>query len=196
MGDWIRRTCGVGLSLLALTVDARSHTQSFDVSLQTSVRFACATGLMAVQGEFQEVHGAIAIEQSTPQTQQIRATIAAGSLTTGQMLLDSQLKAPGFFDAAAFPVIEFESQPLPVHAGTPARIMGTLTMKGVSRPVTLDVEVAGRRPPPTSPDELSHSPQQGQTVLATTRISRSQFGMTGYEFLVSDDCGIRIEVGL
>jgi polyisoprenoid-binding protein YceI len=196
MGDWIKRMFGVGLSLVALSIDARSHTPSPLVPLQTSVRFACAAGLMTVQGEFQEVHGTIAIEQSTPQNQQIRATIAAGSLTTGHGLLDSQLKAPGFFDAAAFPVIEFESRPMPLDAGTPARIMGTLTMKGVARPIVLDVEVVSPAPFPRSPAEPSPSDAQGQTVLATTRISRSQFGLTGYEYLVSDDCGIRIEVGL
>ena len=58
----------------------------------------------------------------------------------------------------------------------------------------LDVAVTDRAPHLPVPGDRSASSPRGQTFLATTQISRSQFGMTGYEFLVGDDCGIRIEV--
>jgi polyisoprenoid-binding protein YceI len=192
----IGRSCGVGLALAVLSVAARSATHLPLDSQATSVRFACEAGLIAVHGRFQQVHGHIALDETAPPHHRIRATIVAASLTTGQALLDSQLKAPGFFDALAFPVIEFESHSRPADAATPSRIEGTLTLKGVSRPIVLDVAVTDRAPHLPVPGDRSASSPRGQTFLATTQISRSQFGMTGYEFLVGDDCGIRIEVDL
>lgn len=188
------------LALLALTgiaTSAIANTQvTFDNS-QTSVGFACNAGLVSVTGRFKEVQGIVEIDENALGRSKVLATIASGSLTTGQATLDSQLKGRSFFDASAHPTIVFQSSAVSGVQVSQSRIMGDLTIKGVTRAVTLEVAVETREPRKhnSNADKQKWSTAD-RKFRATTHIRRGDFGMTGYDVLVSDECEIEIQIGL
>ena len=148
-------------------------------------------------GRFKKVRGIAEIDVNAPHRSKVRATIESGSLTTGQAILDRQLKGRSFFDASAHPTFVFKSSAVSGAQVSPSRIMGELTIKKITRAVTLEVTLE-------SPRASARRSDSGKTKLtkhdrifrATTQIRRSDFGMTGYELIVGDRCEIQIVVAL
>ncbi len=186
--------------LVALTGIATNASASTRVSIdnsQTSVGFACNAGLVAVTGHFTEVRGIVEIDVNTPSRSKVRATIGSRSLTTGQAMIDSQLKGRSFFDASAHPTFVFTSSAVSGAPVSQSRIMGELTIKEITRAVTLEVTLE----PPDASVRRSNAGKKKLTEAirifrATTQIRRSDFGMTGYDLLVGDQCEIQIVVAL
>jgi len=98
--------------------------------------------------------------------------------------LDEHLKKPEFFDAAKFPTAHFESTSV-VASGMNATINGNLTLKGVTKPVTLKAKFIGAgKGPMNSADTVGFE--------ATTTISRSAFGISYGVPLVGDQVDLTI----
>jgi len=72
----------------------------------------------------------------------VSATIDVASIDTGVQQRDDHLRSPDFFDAAQYPSMEFRSTEVERLNGRRYRVTGELTMKGLTHPVTLDVEVS------------------------------------------------------
>jgi polyisoprenoid-binding protein YceI len=73
--------------------------------------------------------------------------VATASLTTEHAARDARLIGPGWLDASRYPFIDFRCrrvEPVPVLEGTLTRVTGDLTVRGVTRPATWDVELVGR----------------------------------------------------
>lgn len=185
------------VALTGIVTTASASTRVAIDNSQTSVGFVCNSGLVAVTGNFTEVRGIVEIDVDAPSRSKVRATIGSRSLTTGQAVIDSQLKGSSFFDASAHPTFVFTSSAV---LGTPvsqSQIMGELTIKEITRAVTLEVTLE-------PPDASVRRSNAGKTKLtdadrifrATTQIRRSDFGMTGYDLLVGDQCEIQIVVAL
>jgi polyisoprenoid-binding protein YceI len=99
--------------------------------------------------------------------------------------LDEELKGPQWFDAAKYPAISFVSSKVtPTGRGT-ARVDGTLTMHGVSKPETLAVKFNGAAVNP-----IDHSYSVGFEASGSVR--RSDFGVKTYVPLVGDDVTLMI----
>ena len=107
----------------------------------------------------------------------VELSIESGSISSGDNVkgsrprtLDDHLKTADFFNAAEFPRVTFKSTGVKFAGDNPAEIAGTLTLLGVSKPVTLKVErwVCKENP-------MSKKPMCGGN--ATTTIKRSDWGM-------------------
>lgn len=124
--------------------------------------------------------GTLTIDLKNPAADKVSVTVPVANLTTGIPALDQHLAKPDFFDAAKFPTATFVSTGVKVE-GTSAEIMGNLTIKGITKPVTLDAEFygAGKGPP-----QMGGKENVG--FVATGSIKRSDFGM-GYGVPVVGD---------
>ncbi|MBL9053493.1 MAG: YceI family protein [Tabrizicola sp.] len=94
------------------------------------------------------------------------------------------LKGPKVLAAKDHPTIGFVSSAIR-RAGDEAEVTGALTIRGVTRDVTLQARIS--RPPGSSPDDLSRL-----TVRLTGRVNRSDFGATGWADMVGDEVRILI----
>ncbi|MDO5661138.1 MAG: YceI family protein [Brachybacterium sp.] len=142
-------------------------------------------GISKVRGSFAEVTGSLEVGTSY-ESLSISAELQTASITTGNEDRDNHLRSPDFFDAAQNPRITFRSTELKGDT-----LHGDLTIKGVTRPVELDLEFEG-----TATDPFG-TYRAGFT--GTTAISRKEFGLTWNAaleaggVLVGDEVKIAIE---
>ncbi|WED43583.1 YceI family protein [Legionella cardiaca] len=132
------------------------------------------------------VNGTLILDKDKPENSQVKATVNVADLITGIPELDKHLKAKLFFDAARFPTATFVSNKVDVLSKNSAKVHGTLTLRGVSKPVTLDVvfNKAGKNP-------VNERMTAG--FSATTTIKRSDFGLNAFLPNVGDEVKIEIE---
>jgi polyisoprenoid-binding protein YceI len=117
-------------------------------------------------------------------------TIAASSINTNVDARDNHLRSPDFFDVANFPTITFKSTKI-AQDGTDIAITGDLTMRGVTKPVTLKGEITAAVTDPWG---------NARSALAvTTKINRKEWGLTWNQALeaggwaVGEDIKISVE---
>jgi polyisoprenoid-binding protein YceI len=122
-----------------------------------------------VKGSFTKTSGKVLLDDKDLSKSSVEATIEVGSIDTRVQKRDDDLRSPNFFDAAKYPTITFKSRKVE-KAGDGLKVTGDLTMKGVTRPVTL--EVAG--PSPEIKDPWGNL-RRGFT--ARTRLNRKDFGL-------------------
>jgi len=127
--------------------------------------------ISTVKGRFSDVSGVITTDESDPALTSLDVTIAAGSLDTRQADRDTHLRSADFLDVERFPTIRFEGRRLDGDLGTSFRVVGDLTIHGVTREVTLAVTSEGRGRDPFGPGERAG-------FSATTTIDRRDFGLT------------------
>jgi len=143
-----------------------------------------------VRGRFDEFEGAI-ITGATPEESSVTATIKLGSVNTGNADRDGHLKTGDFFDAEANPEMTYKSTKITADGGS-WKVDGELTIKGVTKPVTLDLEVNGIGPDPWGGQRIGFS--------ATTEISRKEFNVSfdapldGGGVVVGDKIQIILEI--
>jgi polyisoprenoid-binding protein YceI len=131
------------------------------------------------------VEGTLLLDKEKPQNSKVNATINIADIHTGIPELDKDLKSPLFFDATKFPTATFVSDKVDLSSKTTAKVHGTLTLHGISKPVTLDVKFnkAGKNP-------INDRMTVG--FSATTNIKRSDFGITTLLPDLSDEVKIQI----
>lgn len=119
------------------------------------------------------------------------ATIKTASINTGNADRDAHVAGEDFFNSAEFPEMTFRSTEFNLDEAGNGTVTGDLTIKGITKPVTLDVESEGTAEDPYGNTRLGFE--------ATTKIKRSDFGIdfnaplnTG-GVLISDDIKIVIE---
>ncbi len=164
-------------------------------SAHSSVTFSVRHMMIAnVRGQFDQVTGSVEFNPQRPAESSVDVRIAAASINTREPQRDAHLKSPDFLDVENFPEIIFKSRKVEVIDETKGRVTGDLTIRGVSRPVTLDVVYAG----------MSRSPWGANVAgfTATTNINRKDWGLTWNValetggFLVGDNINITIEIEL
>lgn len=146
-----------------------------------------------VHGAFEKVSGKFIYDANQPQNAIAEAVIEAGSINTREPQRDGHLKSPDFFDVESFPEITFKSKSLVVLANGDLQLTGELTIKGVTKLVTLEVE---------SPTAEMKDPFGNIKigVSATTKIKRKEFGLTWNAaletggVLVGDDVNISLDL--
>ena len=111
----------------------------------SNIGFSVRHFFTPVKGEFKEVKGTIAYDKENPNASKVEVTIPATSINTNHERRDTHLRSEDFFWVEKNPEIKFVSKTIAVkdNKGT---MTGDLTMRGVTKPVTLDVEVLGIMP--------------------------------------------------
>lgn len=141
-----------------------------------------------VRGRFREFSGTVNIAES-PEQSWVEVTIRAASIDTGDEERDRHLRSPEFLDVERFPELLFRSTSVRPADNDRWEVTGDLTIRGVTRPVTLDVEFSGVAVDPWGNLRAG--------FLATTDINREDFDVTWNQaletggFLVGK--GVRIE---
>ena len=146
-----------------------------------------------VKGHFSKVSGTVDYDGKDLKSIKIDASIEVASVDTGDNGSDEHLKGADFFDATKFPTMTFKSKKVKSAGKGKFTVTGDLTMKGVTKEVTLDVE---------GPNEQIKD-MQGNTrfgASATTKLNRKDFGVSFNKTLdngstvVGDDVKVSIEV--
>jgi polyisoprenoid-binding protein YceI len=141
--------------------------------------------LSEVDGKFQNFDVKMTSTKPDFTDAQIDLTADVSSINTNQEKRDGHLKSPDFFDATKYPTLEFKSKSISKVSGNKYKLMGDLTMHGVTKPVTLDAVITG---PVTNP--------QNKKTLAgfkvTGEVKRADFTLgTIPAAVVSDEISIR-----
>ena len=124
-------------------------------------------------GVISESTGTLTFDPKNPSAAKVSVDVPVANLRTGVAKLDEHLMKPEFFDSAKFPKATFVSTGVKVQ-GTEAEISGNLTIKGITKPVTLDAQFYGAGKAPAM-----MGGKENVGFVATTTVKRSDFNM-GY----------------
>ena len=170
-----RPLAAIAAFLAALTIlcleapPARAaDTYTIDVG-HSNVSFLIRHFFSKVPGRFGKYEGTIVYDAEDLSKSSVNVTIDAASINTDVADRDKHLKSGDFFDVEKFPKITFTSTKVKPLGKTKAQVEGNLTIKGVSKPVTLDVEVLG-----TGPDAWGNTRGGFE---GRTKVNRQDFGV-------------------
>lgn len=122
-----------------------------------------------VRGRFNDVTGHIDFNENDPSTAKIDVEINTHSVDTRQEQRDNHLRSADFFDAENHPKMSFVSTNVEHVKGDNYRVTGDLTIRGTTKPVTLDATFEGVSPDPYGGVRSGFS--------ATGKINRHDFGL-------------------
>src|SRR5512140_1969921 len=169
----------------------QTSTWKIDPS-HSNVEFAVKHLMIStVKGRLSEVEGEIVIADGDPSHSSVTATIKAASIDTHTGQRDDHLRSADFLDAANFPEITFKSTRI-TGSRSEFEVTGDLTIRGVTRKVTLDATNEGSGKDPWGGDRVAFS--------ATTKLDRRDFGLTWNQaieaggVLVGNDVKVSIDV--
>ncbi|MER3443949.1 MAG: polyisoprenoid-binding protein [Meiothermus sp.] len=158
----------------------------------TAVAFAVKhMGIFTVRGQFKKISGLVeADEQGRPV--KIDVTIEAASIETGEPQRDAHLRSPDFLDAEQYPHLRFASTQIEALGGNRYRVHGDLSIRDVTKPVTLEAELTPVVKDPWGLTRVGAS--------AEGRLNRKDWGLTWNQvlelgaLLVGEEVKFSIEV--
>lgn len=155
---------------LALPGFARAATYELD-GMHSTVGFKVRHMMVSkVTGKFDKFSGTIGYDAKDPAATTINATIDAASINTAEPKRDEHLRGKDFFEVDKFKTLEFKSKRTVAGADGKLKVTGDLTLHGVTKEVTLDVDA------PSAPVKDFYGNTKVGTS-ATTKISRKEFGL-------------------
>ncbi len=157
----------------------------------TQVEFSAKhLGMMTVRGHFAEVSATADIDPGHPEASRVEVTIQTASIRTNNETRDNDIRSSNFLEADKFPTITFKSTSVEPAGPDRYTLTGDLTIKGITRPVPLQVEKYGE----------FNDPMMGHRIAygARTKINRKDFGlsfnmMLDGRFVVSEEIQIMVE---
>lgn len=187
----------VSASFLALTLafataaSAAPATWTIDPS-HSEVGFSIRHFFSKVPGTFDKFSGSVVYDPQKPENSSVKVDIDAVSINTKNEKRDNHLRSEDFFDVAKFPTLTFVSTKVTAAGENKLKVVGNLTMHGVTKPVTLDVTFLGAGP--------SREGEQRSGFEATAKLDRKDFGILWNKTLdqggtmLGDDVDIKLGV--
>ena len=179
---------------LLVPAPSRAAAEAWTIDAgHSSVSFKVRHFFAPVTGRFKEVSGTLMYDAAKPEASSIELTIPAASISTDNDKRDEHLRSDDFFGVEKYPNITFKSTKIEAGASKGTyKVTGNLTMRDVTKPVTLNVELLG-----FGPD--SWGGQRGG-FSATGSINRQDFGVKWNKVLdnggtMLDDV-VKIEIGI
>jgi polyisoprenoid-binding protein YceI len=148
--------------------------------------------ITTVRGRFTDVSGAIVLDEASPEKSSVDINIGVASIDTREAQRDAHLRSADFFEAETHPAITYRSTAVRDYSAGGFTLTGDLTIHGVTREVALAVVAEGRSKDPWGGERVGYS--------ATTKIKRSEFGLTWNQvleaggFAVGDEVKITLDV--
>ncbi len=174
------------------TLTALSGTYALDPS-HSRVGFVTRHAMIAkVRGAFNEVTGTATIDGANPSASALEVTIDAASIDTRDANRDGHLRSADFFDVETYPAISFKATGFEIVDGETVEVTGDLTIKDVTRPVTVPFEFGGAAVDPFGNERIGF---EGSVV-----VNRKDWGLTWNAaletggVLVSDKVTLELEV--
>jgi polyisoprenoid-binding protein YceI len=161
-------------------------------AMHSAVTFSVRHLMSKVRGRFSEVDGQIVVGQALSSCS-VEASIATASVDTGTRMRDDDLRSPNFFDSARFPDMTFASTQI-AAAGDETRFTlgGVLTIRDVTRPVTIECEFLGL-------DETGLQGEPRLGISGRTSVRRSDFkvgasSVEGSKVVVGDAVVVELDI--
>ena len=143
-------------------------------------------GFSDYTGRFDRFEASLSGDASNPAGASVEAIIDMSSLNIANPEFAAELMGPAWFDVATHPQAVFKSTAIELTSQTTAEITGDLTLKGVTRPITLTAKLNG-----SAYDPLRQADVVGFSAQA--EINRSDFGIDRFSGLLTDTVRIEIE---
>jgi len=190
----VRQTFAVLITAVFLTAaHPAAAADSYEVDKSHSeATFRVRHLVSKVSGRFNDFGGTIEIEADTPASSSVAFEIQTGSIDTAHADRDKHLRSPDFFDVEKFPKITFVSSKVVPKSENQFDVVGTLTLHGVSKEVTLPVSFGGFATDPWGNERA------GFEVEFT--LDRKDYGIVWNQaldaggFILGDEVAIRIAI--
>lgn len=147
-----------------------------------------------VRGRFEQWQGSVQFDETNPAATAVNVTVDVSSINTRDPQRDGHLNSPDFFNVAQFPHMTFKSTRVELLNDTEAKLVGDLTIRGITREVVFDVDYAGQAKSPWGTTSAGFS--------ASGVINRKDWGLTWNQtletggMLVGEKINIEIELEL
>jgi polyisoprenoid-binding protein YceI len=174
------------LAVMAATAQAAPETYVIDNAHTYPYFTYNHFGFSNQTHQFDKTSGQVVLDRAA-HTGSADVTIDATSVNTGFTLLNKHLQDEDFFDTAKYPTITFKSSKMTFKGDQPVSLSGDLTIKGVTKPVTLTI----------THFKCALNPMRKLDACganAITRIKRSEFNMGKYAPSVSDDVTLTLAI--
>jgi polyisoprenoid-binding protein YceI len=180
------------LIAVAISITAQANdTFKIDPSRST-IAFKVRHMLGNAKGNFSKFSGTINVDRDHPEQSSVTVTIDAASIDTAIAKRDEHLRGDDFFNVRKFPEITFKSRLVKQTGPNEGEIAGDLTMHGVTRPITLKVQLLG------SADSAAKN-QRTRWRVITSPLKRSDFKLgwsKGVEAvsMIGDEVAVDIQI--
>ena len=145
-------------------------------------------GLSIRRGKFDTTKSGTVVMDREAQTGTVDVTIDAASMNTGIPKLNDHIKSDEMLDVAKYPTLTYQGKLTKFQNGAPTQVEGTLTMHGVSKPVTLTIDQFLCKPHPMKQKEVCGAD-------ATATINRANWGVDyGIKYGFKMDTKVEIQV--
>ena len=176
----------IALATVAATAQAAPETYTIDNS-HTYPHFTYNhLGFSNQTHKFDKTSGKVVLDRAE-KAGSVVVTIDAKSVNTGYALFNEHIQAADYFDTANHPTITFKSEKMAFRGDQPVSVVGDLTIKGVTKPVTLTITHFQCQPHPMLKVEACGA-------NATTQIKRSDFNMGKNAPYVSDEVTLTLAI--
>lgn len=126
--------------------------------------------ISTVRGEFAKFSGTVEFDEKNPAATKVDVSVDTASVNTKDEKRDGHLKSPDFFEVEKFPTMSFKSKKVTSVDGNSAKLVGDLTIKGVTHEATLDTEYNGTAKAPWGTTSAGFT--------ASGKINREDWGLT------------------
>ncbi|MBV6522069.1 MAG: hypothetical protein MNPFHGCM_02213 [Gemmatimonadaceae bacterium] len=178
----------------SIPMDIASRPWSVDAS-HTNVGFSVRHLMIStVRGRFAQVEGSAVYDPTKPGSLGLRVSLPVDSISTHNEQRDTHLKSADFFDAAGHPEITFVGKRVEGDVGGKFKLIGDLTIRGITKEFVLNVSSEGAGSDPWGNERLGFS--------ATGSLNRMDYGLTWNAALetggvvVGDEVKVTVDVEL
>lgn len=142
--------------------------------------------LSKVSGRFKDFEGNFSFDERKPDFAKVKVTAKAASIDTSNEKRDTHLRSADFFDVEKFPALSFEGKKLTATGDKKFKFEGNLTIHGVTKLVTFDIDYLGADKDPAGKVRAGFT--------ATTKINRKDYGLMWNKTLESGNLFVGDEV--
>ncbi len=182
-------------ALIALSPLTLTGATTYEADLAHSdLTFKIRHLLSNVTGHFEDWKTTFTVDEKTGTLTSLQATVKAAIINTKNKKRDDHLRNEDFFDVKKFPEITFTSETVKIEKGKTAKLPGTMTMHGVTKPVTWEVEYLG-----TAKDPFGN--EKAALTAKIPALNRKDFNLTwnkplekAGETLIGDTVAIEVNV--
>src|SRR5690242_4474533 len=143
--------------------------------------------ISTTRGHFKALRGHLSIDEQNPANSWVEAEVDAASIDTHNKLRDAHLRSAKFFEVKQYPTITFQSTNVEHVGGPHYKVTGNLTLHGVTKSITFDVEYRSQ----------STMMDMRAALIAKAQINRNDFALgrgVGVQFAASPTVAIEIEI--
>jgi len=131
-----------------------------------------------VRGHFKNVKGSLEFDPAAPERSKLQVVIDVATLWSGEPQRDAHLKGADFLDLEHHPQITFESERIELLSPVEAKVHGRVTIRGVTKPLTLQTKFLGTWQTPWWEGGVDKGPKTRAGFVATGRLNRYDFGVS------------------